>query len=113
MVSAEHSKVTVNVQFTPESREHYGRFVNAVAGAIIDYAEHTDGSYPLFSDRYRAADTAWRELYPDSEFGHEFGQWPDGAAVEPILSEPPRRSLVREIASGVWEMADRFFRRIP
>lgn len=105
MVSAEHSQVTVSVKFTPESREHYTAFTNAVAAEIIDYAEHTGQRYPLYDDRYRAADTAWRELYPDSEFGHEFGQWPGQPAAPELVPEPRTPGvggLVRAAITAAW-----------
>jgi len=71
-----------------ETREDYVRFSNAVAGAVIDYAAATGLPYPLFSDRYRAADVAWRELHPGSAFGTEFGDWPDQDPAPEIVPEP-------------------------
>ncbi|WP_327139409.1 hypothetical protein [Nocardia sp. NBC_01327] len=60
-----------------ETRAEYAEFSNAVAGALIEYAEAEGHRSPVFSARYRTAARAWLALHPDSQFGAEFGPWPD------------------------------------
>jgi hypothetical protein len=79
-----------------ETRESYLEFINRYANRMIAEAAEARKPHPRFSERYRAADDAWRELHPDSEFGHEFRSLPKRM--------PTRQSLAREIAAGIREM---------
>lgn len=57
----------------PEYQE-YARFWNAVAGTLIDYCAANEHDRPLFSERRRFADAAWRELHPDSKYGNSLNE---------------------------------------
>lgn len=81
-----------------ETRTEYIEFSNAVAGALIEWAQVQGLPHPRFSDRYRIADHAWRALHPDSPFGDAFGPWPARAEVVP---EPPTPGLLGLAWAGI------------
>jgi len=108
-----------------ETRESYLDFINRYAGRMVTEAADARQPHPRFSERYRAADDAWRELHPDSEFGDEFKSLPERTsepvpepapvAVDPVeikecpapgYRHPAGRSLVAEIAMALRGFAE-------